>query len=77
VALVVVVVLPAAPLQPCRDPAPPGSGTAGLVARRRRAAAFVAVALVVAPAERTVSLVVLEERKAEKEKRMVVPLSIM
>jgi hypothetical protein len=37
----------------------------------------VAVALVVAPAERTVSLVVLEERKAEKEKRMVVPLSIM
>jgi hypothetical protein len=37
----------------------------------------VALALVVAPAERTVSLVVLEERKAEKEMRMVVPLLIM
>jgi hypothetical protein len=37
----------------------------------------VAVALVVAPAEGMVLLVVLEERRAEKEKRVVVPLSRM
>ena len=62
-----VVVLPAAPLQPCRDPAPPGSGTAGLVARRRRATALVVVVVVVvAQEQRMVLLVVLEEMRVEK-----------
>jgi hypothetical protein len=65
----VVVVLPAALPQPRRGPA---TGTAGSVALRRRAAALVVVALVVAPEGRMLLVV---ERRAGKEKRMVMPLS--
>jgi hypothetical protein len=67
--VVVVVLLPAALPQPRRGPA---TGTAGAVARWRRVKALVVVALVVAPAGRMLLVV---ERRAGKEKRMVVPLS--
>lgn len=61
--------LPAALLQPRRDPARAGAGTAGRTARRPVATALGAAAVVAAPSRRVVVEVVVAEVEQEEERR--------